>query len=128
VFPCAIARPFLHFATAVTRSRVAAFIWPESGQEREGLHAENETSEGIKLMAQRYDLMVPRAGNDGKTYWTKVGVAFANKSGNGYNLTFEALPLPSKNDKGEYETRVIMMEPRPRPDGANRGSNDEMPF
>jgi hypothetical protein len=79
-------------------------------------------------MAQRYDLMVPRSGNDGKTYWTKVGVGFANKSGNGYNLTFEALPLPSKNDKGEYETRVIMMEPRPRPDGANRGSNDEMPF
>lgn len=65
-------------------------------------------------MAQRYDLMVPRSGNDGKTYWTKVGVAFANKSGNGFNLTFEALPLPSKNDKGEYETRVIMMEPRPR--------------
>ena len=77
-------------------------------------------------MAQRYDLMVPRSGNDGKTYWTKVGVAFANKAGNGFNLSFEALPLPSKNDRGEYETRVIMMEPKPRPQQG--GNSEEMPF
>tara|TARA_R100001443_G_scaffold98344_1_gene105352 strand:+ start:537 stop:749 length:213 start_codon:yes stop_codon:yes gene_type:complete len=65
-------------------------------------------------MTQRYDLTVPRTSSDGKTYWTRVGVAFANKSGKGFNLIFEALPLPSKNDRGEIETRVLMMEPLPK--------------
>ena len=27
-------------------------------------------------MADRYNLKVPHKGNDGKTYWTKIGVMF----------------------------------------------------
>lgn len=46
-----------------------------------------------------------------KNAFTKIGVAFATKNG-GWSLTFEALPLPSLNDKGQIETRVLMMPPR----------------
>ena len=64
----------------------------------------------------RMDIVSPRTGSNGKTYFTKIGVAFANRSGNGWSLTFEALPLQSLNDKGQLECRALMMEPRERDD------------
>ena len=64
--------------------------------------------------------MTPRKGRDGKTFWTKIGVAFENKTG-GYNLSFEALPIASMTDDGSIETRALMMEPRER-DDAPRGN------
>jgi len=35
-------------------------------------------------------------GDDKKTYWTKIGVAFQNKDGS-YNLRFEYLPADLAN-------------------------------
>jgi len=70
-------------------------------------------------MAKRFDIVTPRKGRDGKTFWTKIGVAFENKTG-GYNLSFEALPIASMTDDGSIETRALMMEPRER-DDAPRG-------
>lgn len=67
-------------------------------------------------MTNRMDIVSPRAGSDGKTYFTKIGVAFETKAG-GWSLSFEALPLPSINDKGQLECRALMMVPRER-DGA----------
>lgn len=67
-------------------------------------------------MANRMDIVSPRAGSDGKTYFTKIGVAFETQKG-GWSLSFEALPLPSLNDKGQIECRALMMVPRER-DGA----------
>ena len=61
-------------------------------------------------MAQRYDLVTPREGKDGKTYWTKVGVAFPNRNGDGFSLSLEAYPLPNK----EGEVRMIMRPPMER--------------
>lgn len=71
-------------------------------------------------MAKRFDIVTPRKGRDGKTFWTKIGVAFENKTG-GYNLSFEALPIASMTDDGCIETRALMMEPRER-DDAPRGN------
>ena len=71
-------------------------------------------------MAKRFDILTPRKGRDGKTYFTKIGVAFENKNG-GYSLSFEALPIASMNDDGNIETRALMMEPRER-DDAPRGN------
>jgi hypothetical protein len=62
-------------------------------------------------MAERYDLKTPRKGKDGKTWWTKIGVAFPMKERDGFNLTFEALPVPQLNDRGELEVRVTMWPP-----------------
>lgn len=65
----------------------------------------------------RLDIMQPRQGGDGKTYWTKLGSAWPNKQGVGYSLTFEALPMPAMNDKGQVECRVLLREPLPPRDG-----------
>lgn len=64
-------------------------------------------------MTNRMDIVTPRQGSDGKTYFTKIGVAFATQSG-GWSLSFEALPLPSMNDKGNLECRALLMPPRDR--------------
>jgi hypothetical protein len=42
-------------------------------------------------MEQRLEAMVARE-KDGKTFWTKIGVAFANAQG-GWRITLDALPL-----------------------------------
>ncbi len=65
-------------------------------------------------MTERLNIVSPRqyTTRDGevKTAFTRIGVAFATKSG--WALTFEALPLPSLNDKGVLETKVLLMPPR----------------
>tara|TARA_R110002050_G_scaffold200943_3_gene336003 strand:+ start:2743 stop:2955 length:213 start_codon:yes stop_codon:yes gene_type:complete len=62
-------------------------------------------------MADRYELKTPRQGKDGKTWWTKIGVAFPMKDKDGFNVTFEALPIPQLNDKGELVVEVKMFPP-----------------
>ena len=88
-------------------------------------------------MAERYDLKVMRKGKDGKEYGTKIGVAFPWKSGKGFNLTFEALPVGRIRDDGTYSVDVLMAEPYDDQKGGGRvaGSNntpidldDEVPF
>lgn len=64
----------------------------------------------------RMDIVTPRAGSDGKTYFTKIGSAWETKSG-GWSLSFDALPIAGMNDKGQLETRALLMVPRER-DGA----------
>lgn len=88
-------------------------------------------------MANRYDLVTPRAGRDGKTYYTKIGSMFENRN-SGYSLTFDALPMPSLNNEGVLECRVLAFEPRereaPRGNGrqqapASRDNlDDDVPF
>ena len=53
---------------------------------------------------QKFNLVIPRDGSDGNTYWTYIGVAFPIN--NGYSLTFNALPIPNENG----EVRVLMFE------------------
>jgi hypothetical protein len=67
-------------------------------------------------MAQRYDLVTPREDKNGKTWWTRVGVAFENQNGDGFSLSFEALPLPSLDRDGKLQVRVLMRAPRERDD------------
>lgn len=60
---------------------------------------------------ERYDLMTAREGRDGKKYWTRVGVMFANRDKPGYRLSFEALPVPSLYD-GKLEVTVMAFPPK----------------
>lgn len=62
-------------------------------------------------MTQRFDLLAPRKGTDGKTYFTKIGVAFPLKTQEGFSIQMEALPLPTLED-GVLRTTMIMMPPR----------------
>ena len=87
-------------------------------------------------MAERYDLKVARRGKDGKTWWTKIGVMFPNKSGkDSFNLIFESLPIPSMSDSGQLEVRVMAMEPFKDDQQPQRSApaspeklDDEIPF
>lgn len=80
----------------------------------------------------RFDLVSPRKAKDSdKTYFTKVGVAFPNRSGDGFSLVFEALPLPD----AEGQVRVLMMPAKERDERPQRQGNrpagrddDEIPF
>lgn len=49
-----------------------------------------------------------------RTAFTRVGTAWPMKNREGFSLTFDALPVPTMNDKGVIETRVLMMPPRPK--------------
>lgn len=67
-------------------------------------------------MTDRYDLMTSRTvkQRDGseKTYYTRVGVMFAMKSGkDGFNLKFEALPIPRIYD-GAISVDVVAFPPK----------------
>jgi len=85
-------------------------------------------------MADRYEMKTARTGKDGKTYWTKIGAAWPMKEKDGFNLTFEALPIPQLNDKGELEVRVAMWPPyedadkQKAPPPKAEELDDEIPF
>ena len=59
---------------------------------------------------ERLDALVARKGNEGKTFWTKIGVAFPSKTGNGYTLYLDALPLPNEGGK----CAVSLFPPKPK--------------
>ena len=87
-------------------------------------------------MTDRMDVVAPRQGKDGKTYYSRLGIAFATKNG-GWSISLEALPLPSLNDRGVLETRLLLMPPRDdarpaaAPTSARRApveDGDDIPF
>jgi hypothetical protein len=84
------------------------------------------------MSADRMDILTARSytARDGekKTAFSRIGTAWPMKNG-GWRLTFEAIPVPSLNDKGEVETTALMMEPKPRDDAPRQSnSSDSVPF
>jgi hypothetical protein len=81
-------------------------------------------------MTTRFDVLSPRPGKDGKTYWLKVGAQFQSKDGAGWTIKLDALPLPDK----EGNIWLSCKEPRERSAvPAQAGSlrdqlDDEIPF
>ena len=59
-------------------------------------------------MADRYDILTARESN-GKTYFTKLGVMFQNKKGDGFNIMLDAINAPV-----EGQFRLIAKVPQPR--------------
>lgn len=71
-------------------------------------------------MADRLDVLLTReyqAGNETKTAYTKVGVAFATKNG-GWSVKMEAMPAPVD---GMFS--FVLFPPKPREDNGGRQSN-----
>jgi hypothetical protein len=88
----------------------------------------------------RFDAIAGVPGKDKqKTYWTKIGSAFPSKSGNGYTLFLDYLPLHRSEDG---RVVIILSEPKERDAGGagyrtqpqrqqpkGKGDmDDEMPF
>lgn len=61
----------------------------------------------------RYDVLTARESN-GKSYFTKLGVMFANKSGDGFTMFLDAMPATTE---GQY--KLIVKRPQER-DGARQ--------
>ena len=76
----------------------------------------------------RLDAMSPRESN-GKTYWTRLGVAWPAKQGIGYTVVLDAMPAPV-----EGQFKIVLMEPKPKKSAEtsqtdwNQELNDETPF
>lgn len=66
-------------------------------------------------MSERLDALCVRESN-GKSYFTRVGVAFANRDGKGFSVLLDAMPAPTD---GQY--KIMLREPLPR-DGARQQS------
>lgn len=45
-------------------------------------------------LPERFDVMSAKESK-GQTFWNRVGVAFLNKAGNGYNVMLDAMPAPT---------------------------------
>lgn len=69
-------------------------------------------------MTDRYDLLTVRESN-GKSYFTKLGVMFANKAGDGFNILLDGVPA---SVDGQY--RLIAKLPREDNDRQRSAGND----
>ncbi len=80
----------------------------------------------------RLDMVVAREGRDGKSFYTKIGVAWPMERG-GYRLVFEALPTGGLNRDGKFEITALLFPPK---DGEQRqapargfdADDSEVPF
>ena len=63
----------------------------------------------------RFDIVQPRAGRDGKTFFTRIGTAWPLDKG-GYRLVFDALPIASLNRDGGIETTALLFPPKDNAD------------
>lgn len=76
----------------------------------------------------RLDALSVRESN-GKSYFTKIGAAFPNKSGNGFSVLLDAIPA---SVDGQY--KILLREPQERPasgggaPNARAELNDDIPF
>ena len=62
-------------------------------------------------MSERLDAVAVRESN-GKSYFTKIGVAFPAKNGSGgYSVLLDAIPAPA-----EGQFKILLMVPKPRED------------
>lgn len=69
-------------------------------------------------MANRLDALTVRE-SDGKSYWTRIGVAFPNRDGAGFMVKLDAMPASSE---GQYV--IHLREPREN-NGGNRSQGGQ---
>lgn len=67
-------------------------------------------------MADRYEANVVRE-KDGKSYWTKLGIMFPSKNGDGFTLYLDALPLAG----ADGQAKIVLTAPKPKDGGGNTG-------
>ena len=85
-------------------------------------------------MTDRYDAVISRKSEDGKTRYTKIGAAFPAKNGDGFNIVLDALPMP--NAEGQAWISLFVPKPKedhgqqqaPAPSPASNDMDDEIPF
>ena len=86
-------------------------------------------------MAPRYDLLTSRKDKDGKSRYTKIGVMFPSKQGDGFSIKLEALPLANEQGEvwiGAYPPREDDGQRKAPPAQSSRNTSaqidDDIPF
>ena len=77
-------------------------------------------------MTNRLDALMVKE-RDGKSYWTKIGVAFASKDGKGFSVLLDAVPAAS----AEGQVKIMLREPDAGGNTGNRAqtrSSDDIPY
>lgn len=69
------------------------------------------------MSATRLDAVSVRE-KDGKSYFTRIGVAFPAKQGAGWSVLLDAMPAPTD---GQF--KILLMEPKPRDDRGDPARN-----
>lgn len=80
-------------------------------------------------MSNRYDLCTGRKDRDGKSHWTRIGVMFPAREGDGFAIKLEALPIP--NDKGEVWISAFLpkeKEGQTQRQSRQREDDSDIPF
>ena len=67
---------------------------------------------------EKLNVISPRPRKDGKTYWLSIGTAFKSKNGDGWDVLFDATPLP--DEKGKC---TVMLRPF-----KDKQPNEDAPF
>jgi hypothetical protein len=53
---------------------------------------------------ERLNVLSPRPRANNKTYWMSVGTAFRSKDNSGWDVLFDAFPLP--DEKGQLKVMI----------------------
>jgi hypothetical protein len=79
--------------------------WLVVAQGQRGREWRSLTTKGNKTMSNTplNAYTVRERGKGKKAFWTRIGRAFPHKSGNGFNLELEALPIAGK---------IVLMPPK----------------
>jgi hypothetical protein len=64
------------------------------------------------MSVARYDIITPRPGKDGRTFWLKISMMVPSNDGAGFSIKLDAMPLPNKDG----EVWIKASEPRQRGD------------
>ncbi len=76
-------------------------------------------------MSERMDCLVGKPRGE-KTYWIKIGSAWAAKSGDGYDVSLDVLPIP--DDKGRCGFIIRTPKERKHTDKSTEALDDYVPF
>jgi hypothetical protein len=57
-----------------------------------------------------------------KSSWTRIGVAFPHKSGGGFNISLECVPVPTIKD-GKASVEIVLRPPMEKTDRPAKGGS-----
>ncbi len=70
-------------------------------------------------MTERLDALAVRESN-GKSYFTRIGVAFPAKQGDGWSILLDAMPAPTD---GQF--KILLREPLPPRDAVSQAPRQQ---
>ena len=62
-----------------------------------------------------------------KSAWTRIGVAFPHKNGEGFNVQLDAIPAPSASKDGSMKYEVVLRPPMEKKDDERPAKGGKYP-